>query len=99
MKNNFAPICFFTYNRLAETKKTLNALRKNYLSKHSDLFIFSDGYKNKFEKSKVENVRKYIKTINGFKSVKIYKSPINKGLANSIIDGVTKNFLKKLFLI
>ena len=90
MENKFTPICLFTYNRLSETKQTVNALKKNYLSKYSDLFIFSDGYKNKFEKSKVERVRKYIKTINGFKSVTIYESPINKGLANSIIDGVTK---------
>jgi hypothetical protein len=31
-----------------------------------------------------------LRTINGFKSVQIIESPINKGLANSIISGVTQ---------
>lgn len=86
----FAPICLFTYNRLEQTKKTISALQQNYLAKESELFIFSDGGKNSVAKEKVLEVRRFIKTVEGFKKIEIIESPINKGLANSIITGVTK---------
>ncbi|WP_159522007.1 glycosyltransferase [Sunxiuqinia indica] len=85
-----APICLFSYNRLAELKLTVDALTKNYLASESDLFVFSDGAKDGSPDDKVVEVRKYLKTIKGFKSVTIFESPENRGLANSIIDGVTK---------
>ncbi|UMB54365.1 glycosyltransferase [Lutibacter sp. A64] len=85
-----APICLFTYNRLNETKQTVAALQCNFLAKESDLFIFSDGGKDDISKEKVAEVRKYIKNITGFKSIKIIASPTNKGLANSIISGVSQ---------
>lgn len=84
-----APICLFTYNRLLETKKTISALRDNYLAADSDLYIFSDGYKDGKSKQKVEDVRNYLRTIDGFKSISLIESRENKGLANSIISGVT----------
>ncbi|WP_339714804.1 glycosyltransferase [uncultured Kriegella sp.] len=85
-----APICLFTYNRLAETKQTVEALQKNFLATQSHLIIFSDGAKNERSNSKITAVRQYLKTIDGFKSIKIYESQKNKGLAGSIIEGVTK---------
>ncbi|MGS0525317.1 hypothetical protein ACU8V7_09110 [Zobellia nedashkovskayae] len=86
----FAPICLFTYNRLSETRQTVEALQKNYLAKDSNLFIFSDGPKNESSSHKVNAVREYLKSIDGFKSITIYESIENKGLANSIISGVTQ---------
>lgn len=85
-----APICLFTYNRLSETTQTIEALKKNYLASQSELFIFSDGPKDEKVKSNVECVRKYLHSVNGFKSVTIFASVENKGLANSIISGVTE---------
>lgn len=87
---NLAPICLFVYNRLDETKQTIEALKKNYLAKESELFIFSDGAKNEKAIQEVEEVRTYLKTIKDFKLIKIFKSKDNKGLANSIISGVSK---------
>ena len=87
-KNDLAPICLFTYNRLDETKQTIKALQKNHLASESELFIFSDGSKSIEGKSKIEEVRKFIRTVVGFKNVTIYESEENKGLANSIIKGV-----------
>lgn len=89
-QNNLAPICLFTYNRLSETKQTIGALKKNYLAQDSDLFIFSDGPKDDISAKKVMEVRQYLKTIDGFKSITIFESPLNKGLANSVISGVTQ---------
>ena len=85
-----APICFFTYNRFDETRQAIEALRTNYLASDSNIFIFSDGPKNELDSCEVMRVREYLKTISGFKSVEIYESVINKGLANSIIDGVSE---------
>jgi len=84
-----APICLFTYNRIEETKKTVSALQANFLAKDSDLIIFSDAAKNETSQFLVDQVREYIKTIIGFKSLRIIQAEKNKGLANSIIDGVT----------
>ena len=88
--SKLAPICLFTYNRLNETKQTIKALQKNHLAVESQLFIFSDGSKDDTTKFKVSEVREFIKTVKGFKSVEIFESRKNKGLANSIIHGVSK---------
>lgn len=85
-----APICLFVYNRLDETKITIEALKANFLAAESKLYIFSDGFKNVETQSKVEDVRAYVKTITGFKEITIIESAVNKGLASSIIEGVTK---------
>ncbi|MDR1730365.1 MAG: glycosyltransferase [Prevotellaceae bacterium] len=91
MNNQYlAPICLFVYNRLELTKQTVESLKKNFLANESELFIFSDGAKSKNATEKVEQVREYVKTIEGFKTITILESEINKGLAKSIIDGVTE---------
>lgn len=90
MKTQLAPICLFTYNRLSETIQTVEALQRNCLAPESKLFIFSDGAKDEKSSHKVEAVRQFLITIQGFKSVEIFESTMNKGLANSIISGVTQ---------
>ena len=87
---NLAPIVLFVYNRLDHTKQTIEALQKNELASDSELFIYSDAAKNETAQEKVHEVREYIKNIEGFKKVTIIKREKNWGLANSIIDGVTK---------
>lgn len=89
MKNGFAPIALFVYNRLDHTKKTVQALQKNIGAKDSILYIFSDGPK-KGQEDVVSKLRFYLKTIKGFKKIIIKESKENKGLANSIIQGVTE---------
>jgi hypothetical protein len=89
-----APICLFTYNRLNETQRTVEALKCNYLASQSELYIYSDGPKNVDSNQKVNDVRNYLKGINGFKSVEIIESPSNKGLANSVITGVSEVIAK-----
>lgn len=87
---NLSPICLFTYNRLEETKQTLQALQNNHLAKESDLYIFSDGWKNEKGMEKIKKVREHLRLYDGFKKVTIVESDKNKGLANSIISGVNK---------
>ncbi len=92
MDNNttLAPICLFVYSRVHETKQTVESLQGNLLASESQLFIFSDGAKNSHSIVEVNAVRQYIHTISGFAGVTIYESDVNKGLANSIISGVTQ---------
>jgi hypothetical protein len=92
MDNNttLAPICLFVYSRLSETKQTVESLQGNLLSSESQLFIFSDGAKSSNSIAEVDAVRRYIHTISGFANITIYESDVNKGLANSIISGVTQ---------
>ncbi len=85
-----SPIVLFVYNRPWHTKQTVEALVKNELAKDSLLYIFSDGAKSDKDVNKVNEVREYIKTIKGFKDIIITESESNKGLANSIINGVTE---------
>lgn len=88
-----APIILFVYNRPQHTRQTLEALQRCELAAESDLYIFADGPKadaTEDQKAKISEVRKYIHTIDGFHSLTIEESKTNKGLANSIISGVTK---------
>lgn len=85
-----AIIVVFTYRRIPD--KLIESLRHNSLSKESNIIIFSDGYKNDLDKNDILEVREYLKEIIGFNSVKIIEANQNKGLANSIISGVTEVF-------
>ncbi len=88
--NSLAPICLFVYSRLQETKQTVESLQNNILASESELYIFSDGEKDERTRYDVQTVRKYIRTISGFRKITIFESRMNKGLANSIISGVTQ---------
>jgi hypothetical protein len=88
--DNLAPIVLFVYNRLEHTKQTIGSLQKNELALQSELFIYSDEAKNENARTSVDEVRKFINSIDGFKKITIIKREKNWGLADSIIDGVTK---------
>ncbi len=90
MTLQYAPIVLFVYNRPAHVRKTIDALRKNYLAQESELFIFSDGPKDKRAEEGVLKVREYIKDITGFKKVAVIERDHNLGLSQSIITGVTE---------
>jgi len=88
----YAPIVVFAYNRPDHLNKTLSALALNPEAIKSKLFIYIDGPKDekgKLINSEVETVAK--KYLNGFfKETVIINSPKNKGLAQSVISGVTE---------
>lgn len=87
---HLAPIALFVYNRPNHTERTIKFLQQNELASESRLFIFSDGAKTVADESKINDVRDFIRSIDGFKSVKIIESPTNMGLANSVIAGVNQ---------
>ena len=85
-----APIALFVYNRPFHTMCTITALANNVYAKDSELIIFSDGPKAESDNEQVAEVRNFIRTISSFKSIRIVESEVNKGLARSIIEGVTE---------
>jgi hypothetical protein len=54
------------------------------------LHIFSDAAKNENASVAVEQVRKFIQSIDGFRSITILERRSNFGLAASVIDGITQ---------
>lgn len=99
--NNPAPIALFVYNRLNHLKQTIDSLIKNTIAKDSDLYIFSDSFKDELDKERVKEVRKYIKTIKHFKRIEILEQKENLGLSKSIIEGSTQllNLFGKVIVV
>ena len=88
-----APIVLFCYNRPNHVKQTLEALCNNILSDETSLYIYCDGYKadaTEEQKSKVDEVRSIVRSKQWCKEVNIIVSEYNRGLAVSIIDGVSQ---------
>lgn len=89
-----APIILFTYSRPEHTRRTVESLLKNQLASESDLIIYSDAARTIDKQNAVRDVRDYLSTVQGFRSVTIKYNEINYGLAKSIILGVTETIEK-----
>ena len=96
---NIAPIIVFNYNRPEHSKQVWDALSRNELAAQSELYLYCDGPKANASagvKEKIAKVHAIAKDYavaakaNGlFKNVHVVCAEQNKGLANSIIGGVT----------
>lgn len=89
----YSPIILFIYNRPDHTEQTLKALSENTLAQESDLFIFSDGAKENAtpeQLDKIKQTRELAHSKKWCKNVTVIESEKNKGLAASIISGVTE---------
>ena len=88
-----APIILFVYNRPWHTEQTLRALMANDLTAESELYIYADGPKPNAtdeQLQKIREVRQVIRKEQWCGKVHIVESEKNKGLADSIIGGVTE---------
>jgi len=90
---NLAPVVLFVYNRPWHTEQTLDALAQNELAGQSTLYIYSDGPKHLAlaeDIDKITRVRRLIRSRKWCKKVVVVEARHNKGLADSIVDGVTE---------
>jgi hypothetical protein len=90
---NLAPIIIFFYNRFDHSVKTIEALKQNEMAQDSMVFIFCDGPKANATEEQIKKIREvqdFAESITGFKKVIVEKAEKNRGLANSVIYGVTK---------
>lgn len=88
-----APVVMFVYNREDHFIQTYKSLCRCPEAKQTDLYIFSDGPKNDKQIEKVKNVRSVLKKIiedDSFLSVHVVENSNNRGLAKSVISGVTE---------
>lgn len=89
----FAPIVLFVYSRPKHTQAVLCSLSKCKYAKDTCLYIFSDAAKKPAAEKAVEQVREIIndpKWSTLFRQVTVTMADENKGLAKSVISGVTQ---------
>lgn len=88
-----APVVVFAYNRKDHLVKTINALSKAECSDVTKVYVFSDAAKNEKAIQGVEEVREYLYSLKGkhsFESLEVICAEKNKGLSESIIQGITR---------
>lgn len=88
-----APVVLFVYNRLDHTMNMIESLKNNLMAKDTDLYVFSDAAKTEKGQESVALVRKYIRQTDWrkyFCKVTVVEADKNRGLAKSIIGGVTE---------
>lgn len=88
-----APIIVFAYNRPDHYRQTLDALSKNYLADQSILYLYCDGAKEDASDDtlmRVADVRAVAYAQHWAKETYVVESNVNKGLADSIIGGVSE---------
>lgn len=87
-----APVVLFVYNRPDHVRETWKALQACPEAASTHLYVFSDGAKNQAAEDGVLAVRAAVRELTEslpFGQVTVVESPINKGLAKSVIDGVS----------
>lgn len=88
MIKELSPIAMFVYNRVDNTKTTIEYLKKNSLAADSILYIFSDGGKDEKSWKEVRKVREFLHSITGFKEINIIERPENFYLERNVIEGL-----------
>lgn len=96
---SFSPVALFVYNRLENTKKTIECLLANTLAKSTDVYVFSDGGKDCESWKKVEELRNFLHDEKEridkeqlFRSFTIIERPENYYLERNIIEGISHIF-------
>ena len=92
MTNTRLVVCVFFYNRPELVKGCLDALSVSVGSLSVSIRVFVDGSKNSIDSDSVQLVRNEVDgyDFGHFLDVEIVKNDANKGLAESIITGVSK---------
>jgi hypothetical protein len=85
---DYSPIVIFIYNRPLHTKKMIDSLIANEEFSKSPVFIYADGPKNIGEEKNIKKTRDVIFSLKA-ENINLIKSSKNKGLATSVIEGVT----------
>ncbi len=93
MTKDYAPVVVFAYNRSDKLKNCIKYLENCPEARYTDLYIFCDGYKGDRDRDDVLNVHSFAHEYaihSEFRTVTVRTQEINRGLAASIIGGVTE---------
>ncbi len=87
-KADLAPIAIFAYNRQRHLKRLIESLQRCDGFERSPIFIFVDGARDS-DHGAVDDVRAYVRSLQ-FPNLRTLIADSNKGLRNSISNGVTQ---------
>lgn len=87
--NECAPIALFAHRRAEHLNRLIDSLSTNALLQRSPLFVFCDGARHDQERDAVARTRAVAKERLGTRA-QIFECETNRGLARSIISGVTE---------
>ena len=79
---SLAPIGISTYKRLGHLQQCIEALKSNHLAQESCVFVFSDG-PQQGDEQKVAEVRQYLSSVTGFKSLEVVRRESNNRIWNN----------------
>ncbi len=83
-------LAFFVYKRPEHTRRVIESIRQNRFQK---IYIFQDGLRDEKDRDKWEEVSELVKGIK-FAETEVYIADHNKGLARSIVAGMSYVFQK-----
>ncbi len=83
-----APVALFVYNRIDNTRQTVEHLKSNPEAAQTPLYIFSDGGRDEKSWKEVNALRSYLRTIDGFREVHIIERTENLYLERNIMEGI-----------
>tara|TARA_R110001583_G_scaffold192940_1_gene360215 strand:+ start:8699 stop:10381 length:1683 start_codon:yes stop_codon:yes gene_type:complete len=83
-----APVVISVYTRLTHFQRSIQALKKNNLSPHTHLVIYSDGASRKEHQEAVNAVREFAHRIKGFKRVTVIERAFNYGGVRNVHEGL-----------
>lgn len=88
-----APVVIFAYDRPVHLQRTINALKGNIGANEAEVFIFVDTSDAPERQDNIQKVQEYLielKKEQGFKNICVEYAQSHRGLANSVIYGVSK---------
>ena len=91
-----APVAMFVYNRLDNTRRTVECLQRNQLAGETDVYVFSDGGRDAASWRSVNRVRQFFRELqsgsHGFRSLTLVERPENFYLERNITEGIADVF-------
>ena len=84
-----APLAIFAYRRPQHLERCLYSLSCDTQAQNSEVHIFCDGAKSQSDAAAVAETRRIARTASGFRAVHVVEQAENRGLANSVISGVS----------
>lgn len=94
IRNQFAPIIIFAYNRPDKLNNLLESLSRNKELNGSSLYFYIDHYKNKDDLKRNQEVIEIAKGFDKANSISVITSNSNLGLKANILRGVNETFEK-----
>jgi hypothetical protein len=89
MAGDPAPVALFAYRRPDHLSRSLASLAACPEAAATSLIVFCDGPRGAADAAEVEQVRRVARGIEGFARVDVVEQEQNRGLAASVISGVT----------